>query len=815
MKYSSLSGNPPYSTTNLVSATWFNYDEEGKLVWQIQFTSGLGYKTTDFIYDVQGRLIKKIYQKNVAAEYFAHYYEYDPSTQELWKTYTNTNADDQYKIHQATYIYYLHGPLKRIEVAVDPSSGQGLQGIDYTYTLLGALKAVNNSDKTKDPNQDGIAGGNTFYPDAFGMVLDYYDGDYLNTRPGIQSIKGVNTSGIITESYSGQIKAMTWFSKKPVPLSDLPSTYVFKYDDKYQFTESVWGNTLNFSNTPASFNQTNFNQEKIYLPNTSNPAYDANGNIRFLQRTNGSGSLSDKFTYNYWNSVISNGSNTDYNTNKLQSVVHDNSGTPQTYATYTYDELGQLTIENTGSGATSKYVKYDVSGKVTAVARDAAFTQRLAEYVYNEKGSRIIKKNYNPSNNQLVSTTYYVGDVVYTQAPGNNPVADEYEIVGSGSRLGVYYRQTNVYAYELSDHLGNTRAVIAKNGSNYEVRMYADYYPYGMIIQKAGTPYRYGYQGKHAEDEVDQTGWNAFDLRMYDARIGRWTSADPMGEFWSPYLAMGNNPANRTDASGGCTTCPSKGVQAGDSWTDPDGSMWTAGKDGKWYGELGEVVIHSIRPKSFGGYIKKDPGFVKLAFKQGFKLGKAGADQAEKWALTFLARETEDAAQYADYFRRMQSKYLEFKVGANASNISGAFKLGGALLNFVDYGVSAANGQVGVLPDPSGLGLWIKEMSGPDDEWAVSQAIRNSITRHQVSGLYQTLRSVSTRKHNPFKGYDITFVSTTELVNIVNTGKIDVNSLQFKSYDWTDYPPIVDGIEYNHFLIFKENSFLLITVHRP
>jgi uncharacterized protein RhaS with RHS repeats len=48
----------------------------------------------------------------------------------------------------------------------------------------------------------------------------------------------------------------------------------------------------------------------------------------------------------------------------------------------------------------------------------------------------------------------------------------------------------------------------------------------------------------------------AFQLRLWDGRIGRWLSPDPYGEFDSPYLGMGNNPVSTIDPDGGCTKCP-------------------------------------------------------------------------------------------------------------------------------------------------------------------------------------------------------------------------------------------------------------------
>jgi len=40
-------------------------------------------------------------------------------------------------------------------------------------------------------------------------------------------------------------------------------------------------------------------------------------------------------------------------------------------------------------------------------------------------------------------------------------------------------------------------------------------------------------------------------LRMYDAVIGRWLVPDPFRQYWSPYVAFGNNPVSRVDPDGG------------------------------------------------------------------------------------------------------------------------------------------------------------------------------------------------------------------------------------------------------------------------
>ncbi len=93
--------------------------------------------------------------------------------------------------------------------------------------------------------------------------------------------------------------------------------------------------------------------------------------------------------------------------------------------------------------------------------------------------------------------------------------------------------------YELKDHLGNVLAVVsdrrdAVDDGNGDV----DYY----------NAYGKDYQGQLKDEE---TGWNAFELRMYDARIGRWLTTDPYYQHKSPYLAMSNNPVSFIDPDGG------------------------------------------------------------------------------------------------------------------------------------------------------------------------------------------------------------------------------------------------------------------------
>ena len=93
-----------------------------------------------------------------------------------------------------------------------------------------------------------------------------------------------------------------------------------------------------------------------------------------------------------------------------------------------------------------------------------------------------------------------------------------------------------------------------KNGENaVSLTSKTDYYPFGMPMPNrndGANSYRYAFQGQEKDNE---TGMEAFELRLWDGRIGRWLTVDPMGEFFSPYLGMGNNPISNIDPDGGKT----------------------------------------------------------------------------------------------------------------------------------------------------------------------------------------------------------------------------------------------------------------------
>jgi RHS repeat-associated protein len=221
---------------------------------------------------------------------------------------------------------------------------------------------------------------------------------------------------------------------------------------------------------------------------------------------------------------------------------------------YVYDAIGQMT-RNTQENLT--YL-YNTQGLVTEVQLTST-VKPLVKFFYNERGQRIKKESYNSTGNGVLQgTTYYILDL------SGNSMADYYQLVSGAitqtelpiygaSRLGVYYRNTRAMSYQLTDHLGNVRAVVTKPTIGViTMSSYADYYPFGeQLPGRNSMSYRYAFQGQELDGE---TNMEAFQLRLWDGRIGRWLSPDPYGQHSSPYLGMGNNPIGTIDPDGGWET---------------------------------------------------------------------------------------------------------------------------------------------------------------------------------------------------------------------------------------------------------------------
>lgn len=399
-------------TENENASTWYSYDEFGRLVWTKQNILGLGTKTVEYTYDFLGNVTQVAYQPGLPAQSdrFYHHYVYDADQRlsEVWTSLDGTN-----KTLRAKYHYYLHGPLKRVELA------NNVQGIDFVYTITGALKTINNADPANDPGNDGANG---FAPDVFGQTMHYYDNDYT----GAAYNAGAQTFSGYTNQYGGALKAVSWHS--PVD-NNQKRSYAFTYDNLYQLNTAAFGN-----NQAGSFSPHGSEAYKESIP-----AYDKNGNIQSLLRKGLNGDVIGNYNYVY-----------EANTNKLDKVNHNSA----LLVDYSYNAIGQMTKQYEGGDTTRVY--YNAYG-ITKEVRNTN-NQLLVSYHYDDRGDLVKRSDYNAGT--PVKDTYYVRDA------SGNPLAIyegstliEVPVYGSG-RVALFKPQLNTYFYELGDHLGNVRAVI-------------------------------------------------------------------------------------------------------------------------------------------------------------------------------------------------------------------------------------------------------------------------------------------------------------------------------------------------------------------
>ncbi len=537
-----LRGKPSYTERVGETKSWFSYDERGRTVSMARYYSGLGEKVINYEYAANGNISLVAYQDGQEdAFYHTYLYDADARLKSVYLSKTAPQATEDGDLDfsnlskRAEYHYYLHGPLKRVEyfrsvhvpefihyVTVrgvefpvtipEYTKTEGIQGIDYVYTAQGWLKSINSHEKNTDPGKDEN--------DLFGMSLHYYDNDYVKNGAGISTVTFVGGNNY----YNGLIKASCWFSDRPGFDSTVSDSYVYSYDNRYQLSQADFGTVSSGVYTQAVDDR--YQEGEL--------SYDKNGNIRSLKRRGSDGAILHDFVY--W-----------YSNNNQLSSINAHLVNPSYSSSYFYNSIGQIRSLsfNDGSGNVSRSLTYNAAGLVKSISGGGATIQ----IGYDEGGYRYKKSNssYN---------TWYVRDAggatlaVYdNNNTGSSVKLKEVPVYGSG-RIGVYYPENDYALFELTDHLGNVRVVLNEEG---EREAYSDYYPYGLAMspsEVAPDNYRYGYQGQFAEKD-EETGWNAFELRMYDPVIGRWLGPDPYRQFYSAYVGMGNNPVSGVDPDGG------------------------------------------------------------------------------------------------------------------------------------------------------------------------------------------------------------------------------------------------------------------------
>lgn len=596
-------------------ATYYSYDELGNVASIVQENMNLAsfnrqFTRLDYEYELASGSVLKVYYQKGYPEQFIHRFDYDADGR-IRKV--ETSRDDYTWDEDATYKYYLHGPLARKTI------GKDVQGVDYAYTIQGWIKAVNSeSTRVEDDMGNDSYTTSLVAPDVFGYSLKYNENDYQSI--GSSSFISQTTGGFDanrSELFNGNIsqKVTSVNTSEPNNNIDIALGSTYQYDQLNRLISSRVTQDLDKDNNQwiAGVATNNF---------ATDYAYDKNGNITSLVRKEQNGNAMDDIAYDY------DETNNDWN--RLKSITDTDGKTTANdieSTNYTYDDLGNI-ISDSQEGIAN--IEWTTQGKIKKITRNKA-NQSDIEFEYDAFGNRALKLvKPRDSNGDLMNQSnwvysYYVRDAEgqvmtiyqtdYT-ATGENTIFRNFEVeeqpiygserlgtsepsranlfwfsfltdydangeftnqrstggavTGGGASLStVNNHKVGVKKYEFNNHLGNVLAVASDRNYVFDTDnsgMYDStsarvngvnfYYPFGMTMQGIGVigDYRYGFNGMEQDNELKGSG-NSYDFgaRVYDPRVGRWMAQDPLVSnypSWTPYKANLDNPILFIDPSG-------------------------------------------------------------------------------------------------------------------------------------------------------------------------------------------------------------------------------------------------------------------------
>ncbi len=532
-----------------LATTVYSYDPHGNVLQLLQDVVGLEPKIISYDYDlISGNVNEVHYQKGDDQEDdFYHRYTYDDDNRIIK---VETSEDRILWDQDASYNYYVHGPLRSVELGHD-----NLQKLDYHYTLQGWLKGINTP----------FMGGNESdpAPDEFALRLGYYKHDIYGEDPTTvlatvpdfipneSSLADTYSNYGLPEKgahnlYNGNISWMTTYLRN-LPASSQMHGAIYSYDQLNRIKR-----TSNFTNFSAAsgFSGT-YDRDAPLGAYDASYTYDPNGNLETLKRNNEDGNLVSDLEYGYTKS------GSDLVNNRLVSWdgrgtvfdTRDGGGLPSSSdifpdvsikdfklsgpevkvtrasnsiiigpdteigdgvdftaeivdapadgktsgANYGYDDIGNL-IANKDDGT---QVEWNVQGKVRRVKSEGGF---IVEYGYDGAGNRVFKKTFHEDDPSEAKMKHYIRDASgNVMAIYDDEELSEQAIYGS-SRLGYVegegvdgQRRIGLKRYELTNHLGNVMAVLSDKryaeGGNAraDVLNVKDYYPFGKEILNRST----------------------------------------------------------------------------------------------------------------------------------------------------------------------------------------------------------------------------------------------------------------------------------------------------------------------------------------
>ncbi|WP_179416106.1 DUF6443 domain-containing protein [Mucilaginibacter sp. E4BP6] len=464
-----------------------------------------------------------------------------------------------------------------------------LQSVDLRYNIRGQLISINNSTLTND---NGITNNDS--NDLFGMQImyDLPDGALLNAKA----------------SYTGKVSGVKWMTVDEKFNKTNERSYTYNYDLLNRLVSANYGERLSGSSANFNLNPDGFDENGI--------TYDENGNLLTLNRNSSSVGASsytqiDQLVYSYSSLTMPN---------QLANVSDANNSNSAQYTGYGFYNLTGITT----LAATTTHYQYDPNGNLTSDPykgitigynglnktdniqmvtgpKGAVISPgyRFINYTYDASGTLIRKQQYDLGT--LVTTTDYIGGFVYlTQGTGTPALSyfpmSEGRVINSAG--------TSIPEFIIADQQGNARfSFQAQGATGIKIIQENSYYAFGLImpnspISMPTLPNKRLYNGgaEWQNDYSNLPDYYQTFYRNYDAGLGRFVGADPMGESASSmtnYQYANNNPISFNDPLGntsnsasfdggcdGCTVSNTSGVTTIDVPDPPTGNTGDQGGSG-------------------------------------------------------------------------------------------------------------------------------------------------------------------------------------------------------------------------------------------
>ena len=544
------------SMTDPDKGLWrYKYNAFGELVEQ---TSANGVVST-LTYDAQGRRLSRTDARS-ATTLNATTWSYDTQTMadtvaapgQLTRTVHTISSGEQVGSHSVALAYDTLGRLMGREVIIDGNAaltfeeqytydeyGRPFQkfdasddfaGVRYHYNSAGYLAKISESAKA--------------VPATTTAPVAYYTVTAMNARG--QVTRATLGNGVVLDrtyqADSGYLHTMKATNGSSQELQKLTLTFdelgnLTQRRDQGRSKVMTMGQAKDVMEAFTYDNLNRLKTTRIAGETSANidTTYDARGNIL---------SKSGVGAYAYGAT-----------SNRLVSVT-PSGGTAMTYA---YDSNGNLT---SGDGRTLRYTSFDKPHTITKG------TGQTVRFAYDGERARYKRSvTTGTGTNAVTTTTYYVGNVEIQNVTGGKQYT---RYVEGHAIVKLTRNDTSRTAistdYPITDHLGSIDAIADSSGALlYDLsfdawgRRRAADSTHAIINTPAtalATLNNLTPRGFTGHEMLDTVGLIHMNGRVYDPRLGRFTSADPIVQFphysqsFNHYSYVLNNPLSLTDPSG-------------------------------------------------------------------------------------------------------------------------------------------------------------------------------------------------------------------------------------------------------------------------